>query len=194
MILPIYNAYHPVLREKSIPVKDINGEVNSFVNNMWDTLYNIGNGVGLAANQVGEKHSITVIDINRGGDDFPDSKPIAMINPIIEFYSEEEEDMQEGCLSIPEFFEQVTRPAEIQVKYYDTEMKERRENYGGFLARVMQHEIDHLNGILFFDRLSTLRRALSKSKLKRIEKGEVEAEYQMINADGSKYEPGAISK
>jgi peptide deformylase len=107
-----------------------------------------------------------------------------MINPVIESFSDNEEEDIEGCLSIPEFFEKVVRPAEIQVRYYDLEMKEHRDVTNGFLARVMQHEIDHLEGILFFDRMTPLRRALSRSKLKKIERGDIETSYPMILKDG----------
>lgn len=192
-VIPIYNAYHPVLRAKANKIEEMTADVKRLVDDMWDTLYNCGNGVGLAGNQIGEQKAITVIDINRDENDFPGIKPITMINPVIEAYSDEEDEMQEGCLSIPEFFEQVLRPAEIEVRYWDVDMKEHHESYGGFLARVMQHEIDHLNGILFFDRLTAVKRALSKSKLRKIEHGEVYATYPMINPDGSLVEPLLIS-
>lgn len=182
-VIPIYNAYHPVLREKTEEITDFNENTDKLIKSMWETLYNISNGVGLAGNQVGEKKSIVVIDVSIG-DDTTKIKPVTMVNPEIIDFSDDEVDMQEGCLSIPDFYDKVVRPSEIQVKYYDENMKEHIREVGGFLARVMQHEIDHLNGVLFFDRLTPLRRTLSKSKLRKIEFGKIIPNYPMVQANG----------
>ncbi|MFW6232561.1 MAG: peptide deformylase, partial [Bacteroidota bacterium] len=112
-------------------------------------------------------------------------RPVTMINPEILETSEEIESIDEGCLSVPEFFERVERPESIKVRYYDLDMHEYVREIGGFLARVMQHEIDHLRGVLFYERISPLKRALAKSKLKRIQRGEVVPDYPMIQADGT---------
>lgn len=183
-VLPIYNCYHPVLKNIASEVDQIDGKVKEFVDNMYDTLHNIDNGVGLAANQVGNKNSILIIDMSVAENETR-IKPITMINPIIEAYSDETFEDNEGCLSVPEYFEKVIRPDEIQVKYWDIDQKEHTQQVGGFLARVMQHEIDHLNGILFFEKLTPLRKALAKSKLKKIKKGAVLTDYPMIQADGT---------
>ncbi len=182
-VLPIYNSFHPVLKNKASKVEVIDDSVRQLVDDMYETLYNISNGVGLAANQVGDKRAIVVIDLGVGDEEVL-SEQITMINPEIIDSSEETSDDYEGCLSIPEYFEKVVRPATIKVKYFDLDMKETVVEVDGFLARCMQHEIDHLNGILFYERLSTLRKTLGKNKLKRIKKGAVVPDYPMINPDG----------
>jgi len=110
-----------------------------------------------------------------------------MINPQIISFSEDTVDFQEGCLSIPKFYEDVSRPEAIQIKFWDLDEHENIIEADDFFARVIQHEYDHLNGILFYERLSPVRRALSKSKLRRIEKGDYEADYPMILPSGRPY-------
>ena len=151
---------------------------------MFETLYSISNGVGLAGNQIGESKSILVLDLSVDEDN-KNSKPMTMINPVIEYYSEEEFTDSEGCLSIPTYYEQVTRSYEIQLKYTDLDMKEHVIEAEDFFSRVLQHEIDHLNGKLIIEKISPLRRALSKSKLKKIERGILIPDYPMILPDGS---------
>jgi peptide deformylase len=182
-VIPIYNAYHPVLREKTVDVTEFDENTEILIDNMWETLYNISNGVGLAGNQVGEKKSVIIIDIGIG-DENANSQPITLINPKITSFSDETNEILEGCLSIPDFFEKVKRPSEIEINYYDENFKEQKIEVGGFLARVIQHEVDHLNGVLFFDRLTPLRRTLSKSKLRKIENGRIIPNYPMIQANG----------
>jgi peptide deformylase len=106
--------------------------------------------------------------------------PIALINPRVVSYSEEEADFEEGCLSIPAIFENVKRPKEVEVEYLDVNMKPQRIKDDDLLARVMQHEIDHLNATLFIEKISPLRRAMIKNKLKRIKKGDIEPRYEMV--------------
>ncbi|MGE5480975.1 MAG: peptide deformylase [Chloroflexota bacterium] len=184
-ILPIYNCFHPILREKAQKVEQIDDRINQLVRDMYETLYNISNGVGLAANQVGDRASVIVIDTSIG-DKNRQPRPITMINPVIAHFSEETAEEAEGCLSIPELFEQVERPISVQVEYVDVNGKEHKEEASDFLARVMQHEIDHLNGILFTDRLTALRKILAKNKLKKIKSGQVETDYPMINPPKNK--------
>ena len=105
-----------------------------------------------------------------------------LINPVIEAFSDDELEFEEGCLSLPDFHDKVVRPAEIQVRYHDEHMKEHTREASGLLARVMQHEIDHLNGIYFFERLSPIRRTLSSGKLKRIARGDIEPAYPVYQA------------
>jgi len=189
MVIPIYNCFHEVLREKSVKVDNFDQGLKDLVSNMFDTLYNISNGVGLAGNQVGSKLALFIVDLSVG-DDFKKPNPITVINPEIISYSDEEEDENEGCLSIPDFYERVTRPRAIQIRYYDLDMKEINIEVDGFLARVMQHEFDHLQGKLIFDHISPLRRALAKSKLNKIKRGDTVPNYPMIMPDGTLYEPG----
>jgi peptide deformylase len=154
------------------------------VTNMYDTMYYTGNGVGLAGNQVGEEKSVIVMDLTVSTDS-PFKQPVTMINPEITSFSDEEIEMQEGCLSIPEYYENVVRPAGIEISYWDLEMKEHKREVDGFLARVMQHEVDHLNGILIFDKISPLKRTLARSKFKKLQKGQVIPKYPMVQPDGT---------
>ena len=108
-----------------------------------------------------------------------------MINPIITAISEEEIDYQEGCLSVPKYFEKVVRPVKIQVKYMDINMKEHHVEASELMSRVMQHEIDHLNGVLFYERLTPLRRTLAKNKLKKIQRNQTLPEYDMVDKNGN---------
>lgn len=179
MILPVYTYNHPVLRQKATPIVDLSDEISAFVDNMFETMYN-ANGIGLAANQVGSGHAITVIDVADSDDEDASEGPLVLINPVIEAYSDEEEEFEEGCLSLPDFRDIVIRPEAVQVRYLDRSLKEVVREVDGLLARVIQHEVDHLNGIYFFERLSTIRRTLSQSKLKRIARGDVETEYPLF--------------
>ena len=182
MILPVYTYNHPVLKQRTSEITDVNAEIQSLIDDMLETMYN-ANGIGLAANQIGKGLSLTVIDLSDAEeeDDASDG-PRVLINPIIEAFSDNEEEFEEGCLSLPDFRDVVIRPSEIQVRYLDRQMKERRSEVGGLLARVMQHEIDHLNGIYFYERLSPIRRTLAQGKLKRIARGEIEPEYEVYRA------------
>lgn len=181
-ILPVYLYNHPVLKQKTLPVKEITGDIRAFIDDMFDTMHN-ADGIGLASNQAGRSLSVTVIDISETEE--RNAPPqFAMINPIITSFSEEEIDMEEGCLSLPQFREVVVRPELVQVRYYDADMKERVMEADGLLARVIQHEIDHLNGIYFFERLSSVRRALSQKKLRRIAAGEIVTNYSTVDGIG----------
>ena len=185
-ILPIYTFDHPVLKQVSAPVAEISDDVRKLVKNMFETMNN-ADGIGLAANQVGSNQAITVIDIGeleeddiKAGKKTHKTPPIVMINPIIEVFSDETTEFEEGCLSLPAFRDKVTRPIGIQVRFTDLDMKEHRMETDGLLARVMQHEIDHLNGVYFFERLSPVRRAMAHPKLRRIQLGQAEADYPLF--------------
>lgn len=181
MILPIYTYNHPVLKAKTTPIEEMSDEVQSLIDNMFETMYE-ARGIGLAANQVGKGLSLTVIDTTEAEDDDDEGagERIVLINPVIEAFSEEEEEFEEGCLSLPDLRDIVVRPIEIQVRYLDANFKEQVRGADGILARVMQHEIDHLNGTYFFERLSPIRKTLVQGKLRRIAKGEFDAEYDVF--------------
>ncbi len=187
-VLPIYNCFHPVLKKSTKPVEEFNQELKDLVNNLYETLYSISNGVGLAANQVGKSLSVFIVDVQNGNKDAK-KEPITFINPEIVSFSDDSNEYNEGCLSIPEYYENVKRPSKIELVYYDIDMKEHKREFDDFLARVIQHEIDHLDGILMFERVSSLRRTLSKSKLNKIQRGEIKPGYTMIQPDGSLYLP-----
>jgi peptide deformylase len=161
----------------------MNDEINTFIEDMKQTM-NKAEGIGLAANQVGSPLSITVIDISPV-EGYESTKPMILINPKITYYSDEETDYEEGCLSLPNLRELVIRPEAIQVSFMDEKEQMHTMQADGLLARVLQHEIDHLNGIYFTDRLSQLKRTLIQSKLRRISKGESKADYDIVLPDGS---------
>jgi len=180
MILPIYNCYNPILREKTKDITNITEDTVKFVNNMIETMYN-ADGIGLASNQVGDLRSIIIVD--NTNEDESKAKPIVMINPKITSFSDEHSDYKEGCLSIPQYYEIVSRPESIDLEFLDIKGKLNKVTTGELFARVIQHEIDHLNGILFFDKISPLKKALSKSKLRKIEFNKVIPHYDMLTAD-----------
>ncbi len=182
-ILPIYVYDHAILKNKAIAVDQMNDEIKTFIEDMKQTM-NKAEGIGLAANQVGSPLSITVIDISPV-EGYESTKPMILINPKITFYSDEETDYEEGCLSLPNLRELVIRPEAIQVSFMDEKEQMHTMQADGLLARVLQHEIDHLNGIYFTDRLSQLKRTLIQSKLRRISKGESKADYDIVLPDGS---------
>jgi peptide deformylase len=183
-ILPIYVYDHSILKHKADAVEQLNDDIRTFIDDMKQTMLH-AEGIGLAANQVGSPLSITIIDISPV-EGYESIKPMVMINPKITYYSDEETDYEEGCLSLPNLRELVIRPEAIQVSFMDEYEKIHTMEADGLLARVMQHEIDHLNGIYFTDRLTQLKRTLLQSKLRRISKGESTADYDIVLPNGSK--------
>ena len=175
--LPIYNCYHPTIKQSTEDVKEIDGDIKKLVDDMFETMYS-ADGIGLAANQVGISKSLVIIDTSAATNE-EDPKHV-LINPEIISFSDEENEFQEGCLSVPKFFENVIRPKKILVRYWDLKGKEHKFEADELLARVMQHEIDHLNGILFYERLTPIRKTLSKSKLNKIRKGITKPDYEMV--------------
>lgn len=182
MILPVYLYNHPILRETATPVSDMTDEVRVFIENMFETMRH-AEGIGLAANQVGSSHAICVVDIS-DTDYGEGQRPMTLINPVVEAHSDEDSELEEGCLSLPNLRDVVVRPDAVQVRYFDEQMRERTIEADGLLSRVLQHEIDHLNGIYFYERLSPVKKALNKSKLRRIERGQVLPEYEHVKAGG----------
>jgi peptide deformylase len=183
MVLPIYNAFHPVLKTKTQKVTNLDDGIVKLVNDMFETM-EFAEGIGLAANQVGQSLSLLIVgDIYDDNDNLIHPKK-AYINPEILAFSDEQEEFNEGCLSVPELRENVVRPSEIQLRFVDIDGNEKEIFANGLLARVLQHEIDHLNGILFFERISPVRRTLIQNKLKRIKKGLIIPDYPMVLPNG----------
>lgn len=181
-VLPIYVYDQPVLRKKAKPVKHIDGEVRRLTENMLETMHQ-ASGIGLAANQVGILQRVIVVDLS-GMEDSPDFTPLAMINP--EVVSEEGSwVMEEGCLSIPDIREDVERADRIRVRYRDAENQECELEADGLLGRVILHEIDHLDGVLFIDRIGAVKKKLLRGRLNKIRRGEVEVNYPIVTADGA---------
>lgn len=174
MILPVVKFGKGVLREKASEVKEITPEIKTLVADMLETMYN-AQGVGLAAEQVGRKERICVIDVppeadkKRENDEFNSSvaMPLVLINPQITAKSGTQRD-SEGCLSFPEIFAQVTRANEVTVEYTDLEGEKKSATARGLLARAIQHECDHLDGVLFVDKLSAVQLITCKNKLKKL--------------------------
>ena len=155
-------------------------DLKQLIQDMFETMH-ASDGVGLAAPQIGKPIRVVVIDLNVLKDDFPEYENFcrAFINPhIIEYDDTETETLEEGCLSVPGIHESVTRPTRIHVKYVDEELKEHDEWVEGYLARVMQHEFDHLDGTMFVDRIKPLRKQLIRNKLKAMVQGKYRCAYR----------------
>ncbi|MDB4583615.1 peptide deformylase [Draconibacterium sp.] len=169
-----------LLRKKAKTIDKNDPKIKEIIENMWETMY-YSDGVGLAAPQVGMSIRLFVIDASSGADEEPELEGFkkVFINPEIIKTDGEEWVMNEGCLSLPEIREDVTRPGEVRIKYFDENFIEHEEVYDGFVGRVIQHEYDHLEGILFIDHLSPLRKRLLKSKLNAIATGKVQPHYRI---------------
>ena len=165
-VLPIVEIPDPRLRLISKPVDSITDETRAFVQDMIDTMY-AAHGIGLAAIQVGVDQRILVIDLQeeKDEDDKPIKAPKAYINPEVLSVSDETSTYNEGCLSIPEQYADVQRPASCRVRWQDETGAAQEEELTGLLATCMQHEIDHLNGVLFIDHISRLKRDMVLKKL-----------------------------
>lgn len=181
MILPIYTYGQPVLRKVAQPIDPETYEgLQTLIDNMFETM-DRADGVGLAAPQIGLPIRLVVIDATPMGEEFEECKDrrFAMINPQLLEVSEETISYEEGCLSVPNLHEKVQRPVTIKISYLDRELNPHTEEVGGFLARIMQHEYDHLEGHVFTDRISPLRRTMIKNKLEAMAKGKVRCSYRI---------------
>ena len=191
MILPIVVYGDPVLRKIGSDIDKKHHELDRLIDNMFETMYNAG-GVGLAAHQIGQPIRLFIVDTEpfAGNDDEDDDeftkeekeqlkvfKKIFINARIIEETGEEWK-FNEGCLSIPKLREDVSRASTITIEYFDEKFKKHTETYDGLIARVIQHEYDHIEGKLFTDRISALRRKLISGKLNDISKGKVRADYK----------------
>lgn len=179
MILPIYLYGQPVLRKVAEEITPDYPELKSLIESMFDTMHQ-AEGIGLAAPQVGLAIRLVVVDLDVLSEDFPEFKDFrrVYINAHIIETSDETDTMEEGCLSLPGIHEKVTRSSRIHVQYLDENFVEHDEWVEGYLARVMQHEFDHLEGKVFSDRISMLRRQMNKTKLGNLAKGKVACGYK----------------
>ncbi len=181
MVLPIYIYGSQVLRKVSEDIPSDYPNLADFISDLWETLHE-SDGIGLAAPQVGRNVRVVVIDLNEVSDKFPEYKGFrkVFINGHIEEYDEEEtEVLEEGCLSLPGLHENVTRPKRVRVRYMDETFTPHEEWIEGYLARVVQHEFDHLEGKVFADRLTPLRKQLIKGRLKAFTQGRVKCDYKV---------------
>ena len=187
MTLSILAYGDPVLRKTGQSINKDYPQLNELIANMWETMYN-ANGVGLAAPQIGLPIRLFLVDTGPFADDeelAPEEQEAlknfkkVFINAKIEEESGTNWAFNEGCLSIPDIREDVTRKDTIEISYLDENFKPHKETYDGILARVIQHEYDHIEGILFTDKLSSLKKRLLKGKLVNISKGKIDVEYKM---------------
>ncbi len=186
-ILPIVTYNDQILRSKAAPIKENNEDLQRLIDDMFHTMYN-SNGVGLAAPQIGKAARLFVVDADPMTEELEDEEDLGamvFINPEIKATSGEEIKMEEGCLSIPDVRDDIARPELVEVTYKDRNFIQQTQLFKGFVSRVVQHEIDHLNGVLFVDYLSAFRRRLHRSQLKKIQKGVFEADYPLAEKSPS---------
>jgi len=181
MIFPIYVYGHPVLRKVAGNIEKDYKDLPQFIDDMFETMY-VSDGIGLAAPQVGKSVGLFVIDATSIEDEDPALKDFkkAFINPQILERSGEITPFNEGCLSIPGIREDVSRESKIRISYYDSDFNFYDEWYDGILSRVIQHEYDHLDGILFTDHLAPLKKRLLRNKLNGISKGKFDVDYKTV--------------
>ncbi len=187
MILPIVAYGDPVLKRKALSISEDYEGLEQLIESMWETMYH-AHGVGLAAPQIGKSIRLFVID----GSPFADDEDATPSDQLVlksfkkvfinaEMIAEEGDDFSftEGCLSIPDIREDVTRPSVIRLRYLNENFKERVEEFSGLAARIIQHEYDHIEGVLFTDKLSPLKKRLIKGRLDKISRGMVDSDYRM---------------
>lgn len=187
MKLPVYLYGHPVLRKQSEDVKADYPDLKKLVEDMYETMY-YSEGVGLAAPQVGRNIRLVVIDASPVGDQFPEceGRKFTLVNPVVEVLDGEAVTRGEGCLSVPGLSENVSRVEKIRLRWQDEDFNEHEEVMEGFLARIVQHECDHLVGKLYIDRISPIRRQLLKGKLNSIVTGRTHCDYPVKYAPGKR--------
>jgi peptide deformylase len=175
-ILPIYTYGFDILRKKGKKILKVDDDLVGLVQNMFDTMHQ-ASGIGLAAPQIGKDISLTVIDISKvEGEE--KTKPLVLLNPKITDYHGSCV-MEEGCLSLPTLRAEIERPEKVLLSYHDFDLNEIRIELDGLMSRVVQHEIDHLNGILFIDLLTKHQKKLIKERLSMIKKGEIAVNYAL---------------
>ncbi len=178
MVLPIHIYGSPILTEETKVVEENTPELQQLIDSMIETMHG-ASGIGLAAPQVGRSERLFVIDLSPLAEENPDlpQAPMVFINPVIEEESDVEEEFEEGCLSIPDIREFIRRPSAVKMNYLDRHFEPASLEASGMLARVIQHEYDHLDGILFIDYISPFKKRLLRRRLKEMTSGKVSAEY-----------------
>ncbi len=191
-ILPIYTFDHPVLRQETSQIEEDSAELQRLIKNLILTMRN-AEGLGLAANQVGKSLALTVVDLKHV-QGMEDRGELVLINPAL-IGTDGESVFEEGCLSLPDIREEIVRPEKIGVKYLDRNLNEVELEADKILARVIQHEIDHLHGKYFIDYLSPFKLSLLKNKLSKMMRGTVETEYPLAPPSGHHPKPkGRVRK
>ena len=182
MIFPIVMYGDPVLRKRAEDIKK-DTDLKPLVQDMFETM-KAANGIGLAAPQIGKAIRLFIVDgtsLDDEEEDMSDFRKI-FINPMVLEEQGEKWEFEEGCLSIPNIRENVSRPEKIKIRYYDEDWNLKEEEYDGMKARIIQHEYDHIEGKLFIDYLSPLKKRMLKGKLADISKGTVDTEYRIVAA------------
>lgn len=187
MKLPVYLYGHPVLRKVSTDIVPDYPDLKKLLDDMYETMY-ASEGVGLAAPQIGRNDRIVVIDADLVGESHPEcaGRKLTLINPVVEILAGEEVTRGEGCLSLPGLSEDVKRIEHIRLKWVDENFEAHEEEMSGFLARIVQHECDHLEGKLYIDHVSAIRRQLMRSKLNNIITGKTRCDYAVRYAPKKK--------
>ena len=187
MKLPVYLYGHPVLRRESEPIDAQYPDLQQLIADMWQCMYD-SEGVGLAAPQIGRNIKLIVIDASPRGEDFPEcaGRKMTLINPELEILDGPKEVRAEGCLSLPGLSENVPRVEHIRLRWLDENFEPHEEEISGFLARIVQHEYDHLIGKLYIDHISPIRKQLIKSKLNNIISGRTRCNYPVKYAPKKK--------
>lgn len=180
MILPIYAYGHPVLKRVGEEITDKYEDLSSLIENMWETMYQ-AKGVGLAAPQIGLSIRLFIVDTYQIQDKGKEDQGIKKVFINAQILDENGEDWsyEEGCLSIPEIRGDVTRSSTLSIRYQDEQFIEHTETFSGINARVIQHEYDHIDGILFIEHLKPIKKRLIKNKLESIRKGRIDPDYKM---------------
>ena len=167
MKYPILIHPDPRLKKVCDPVADLSDELRTLADDMLETMYDAP-GIGLAAPQIGKMHRLIVLDCVKEEGETP--RPLIMFNPEIIASSDDTNVYEEGCLSIPDQYAEVTRPADVSVRWLDLNVNEQTEDFGGLWATCVQHEIDHLNGKLFIDYLKPLKRQMITRKMQKLKR------------------------
>ncbi|KWV50455.1 MULTISPECIES: peptide deformylase [Rhizobium] len=165
-IKPLIILPDPLLRQVSKPIERVDADLQRLADDMLETMYDAP-GIGLAAIQIGVPRRMLVIDVSREGEE---KQPLVFVNPEVVASTDERSVYEEGCLSIPDYYAEVERPATVTVKYLDRDGKEQTVQADGLLATCLQHEIDHLNGVLFIDHISRLKRDMVIKKFTKAAK------------------------
>lgn len=184
MIYPIYVYGSPVLRKKAMEIPEDYENLGQLVDDMFETMGH-SEGVGLAAPQIGLSLRMFVIDATQVEEDDEEYVPNfkkAFINPVLLDEKGDKLSYNEGCLSIPNIREDVYRPEKVRIRFYDRDWNLHDEEYDGIRARIIQHEYDHLEGILFIDKINPLRKRMLTGKLNAISKGRVDVDYKIKTA------------
>lgn len=183
MVLPVYLYGTPVLREEVEDIDSDYPELQKLIKDMFETMYHT-EGIGLAAPQIGKSIAVIVIDASVLADDFPEcaNSKMVLINPTLEVIEDEPMvSRPEGCLSLPGLNENVKRFEHVKLNWLDENFVEHEQEFKGFIARVIQHEFDHLEGTVFTDHISPIRKQMIRNKLHNMERGKVKCSYRVVS-------------